>query len=245
MKLSGYYEIAGKFLFRWRSYLPLIILAGLILDVLLVESNTSRSRISWRWQLFCFGITLLGEIIRIIVNGTVPAGTSGRGTKELKAAHLNVDGFYSMVRHPLYLGNYFMWIGASLFFQKWYFPVIIALIFLAYYWCIIKYEERFLESKFGDEYKQWSAKVPALIPSFKNYIKSALSFSLKASLKKEHDSVFASVAIFYFFDIVHNYKLTYSFALINNWFWLFMISTALWIILKICKKLEWLDVERR
>jgi len=55
-------------------------------------------------------LSMFGFIIRAIAIGTTPKGTSGRNTKEGQVAEsLNTKGIYSMVRHPLYLGNYFMW----------------------------------------------------------------------------------------------------------------------------------------
>ena len=53
----------------------------------------------------------MGFLFRAWAIGTTPAGTSGRNTKEQVAEVLNSTGIYSIVRHPLYVGNYFMWIG--------------------------------------------------------------------------------------------------------------------------------------
>lgn len=223
----------------------MLIIVAIVLDMIFNKYAVPVRNISYVWQLVCFGIMLGGEAIRIMVNGSVVKDTSGRGTKELKAAQLNTDGFYSVVRHPLYLANLFMWSGASLFFQRWYLPVIIACLFFIYYGRIISYEERFLKSRFGDDYTCWARKVPSLIPSFKHYAPSKLLFNVKASLKKEHDSIFALVAICYFFTMVNDYALTGKIIFHNFWYLTFLICIVLWFIIKIMKKTSMLDVEGR
>ncbi|MGC9453013.1 MAG: methyltransferase family protein, partial [Oceanipulchritudo sp.] len=47
-------------------------------------------------------------------------GTSGRNTKQQVAYSLNTTGFYSVVRNPLYLGNFFMYLGIALFTHHWW-----------------------------------------------------------------------------------------------------------------------------
>lgn len=46
--------------------------------------------------------------------GQVPKGTSGRNTSQQVADTLSTDGVYSVVRHPLYLGNFLMCMGVSM-----------------------------------------------------------------------------------------------------------------------------------
>ena len=80
---------------------------------------------------------------------------------------LNLTGIYATVRHPLYLGNFLIWIGISTYVFNPLFIVIISLIFWLYYERIMFAEERFLERKFKDDYLNWSIGVPAFVPSFK------------------------------------------------------------------------------
>lgn len=238
-------EQIGKFLFRWRSYLPLVFIAGILAEVYFLEDPAIIAHRTLWWQLCCLTIVLVGEGIRFYVSGTVPVGTSGRGTKALKADTLNTDGFYSIVRHPLYLGNFFMWIGASLFFQRWYIAFTIGIIFLLYYRRIIVFEEQFLVAKFGKEFEIWSRKVSALIPTVKNYIPAKLPFKIKSAIKKEHDSIFAVIVIFYCFEMMRVYKVNEEIKFYNVWFYPFAISLLIWVVLKLMKKLHWLDVAGR
>ena len=63
---------------------------------------------------FASAISFIGLVIRAIVIGYVPEQTSGRNTTEKFADELNSTGMYSIVRHPLYLGNYITGLGISL-----------------------------------------------------------------------------------------------------------------------------------
>lgn len=97
-------------------------------------------------------MSFVGFLIRFYTIGTTPHGTSGRNTKQQVAEVLNSTGIYATLRHPLYLGNYLIWIGIVTYVFNPLFILIISLIFWLYYDRIMFAEERFLEKKFGDEY---------------------------------------------------------------------------------------------
>ena len=62
--------------------------------------------------------------MRFYTVGTTPKETSGRNTNQQVAAVLNSTGMYSMLRHPLYLGNYLIWVGLSIATFNLYFVMI-------------------------------------------------------------------------------------------------------------------------
>ena len=98
MSLKNEFAITGSWLFKHRSYLPLIILP-LLFYSLFTPVGTSFNLLLY----VGLSVSLLGECIRIITVAFVPAGTSGRNTKQQKATSLNQTGIYSIVRHPLYM----------------------------------------------------------------------------------------------------------------------------------------------
>ncbi len=103
--------------------------------------------------------------------GFTPKNTSGRNTSAGQIAdELNATGIYSLVRHPLYLGNFFMWLGPVLFLRSFVVIVFFVLIYWLYYERIMFAEEQFLRRKFGETYDKWSEKVRSLIPSFKDML---------------------------------------------------------------------------
>ena len=111
-----------------------------------------------------------------------------------------------MLRHPLYLGNYFIWIGIAAYIFNFLF-IIISLLFWLYYERIMFAEERFLEKKFGDEYLNWSNKIPAFIPRISNFIPSKIPFSFITVLRREYSGVLACVIGFCFFEVLKNNKM--------------------------------------
>ena len=119
------------------------------------------------WQAMCWAVGLLGVVIRAKTIGHVPPGTSGRNTSEGQVAEtLNTQGMYSLVRHPLYLGNYFMWMALVLATGRLDFALVVTLLYMMYYLRIAMAEEAFLAGKFGSTYSDWTATVPAFVPKF-------------------------------------------------------------------------------
>ncbi len=108
MALIHSFESSGNYLFKYRGQFPVLLF---ILCIPFVFA-TDYSKISLDLQriLLFIGIFFcaLGFCIRALTIGTTPKGTSGRNTSEQIAEQLNTSGIYSVVRHPLYVGNYFM-----------------------------------------------------------------------------------------------------------------------------------------
>jgi len=146
----------------------------------------------------------LGLFIRIYTVGHTPANTSGRNVKKQLADELNTTGIYSIIRHPLYLGNFFMWLSIALLTENIWFIIIFVFVYWVYYERIMFAEEQFLRAKFGNTYLIWASRIPAFLPSF-NFIqfkKPSVPFSWKKVLKKEKNGLFALFLIFCLFDVM-------------------------------------------
>ena len=189
MALQEEFEKQGLWLFRYRGVLPVIILMIGFLLFIQTELNPDsfflkNSPYEIYFEMFCLAIGLFGLFIRICVIGFTPKNTSGRTVKNQVADTLNTKGMYSLVRHPLYVGNYFMWLGPAILSGNFWFVVAFTLSYWVYYERIMYAEEQFLRNKFGSIYTDWSNKVPAFVPDFKNFIKADLSLSWKKSSAK-------------------------------------------------------------
>lgn len=229
MALVQSFEKTGNNLFRYRGQLPLIIFIAAIPVIYFTDYSWVNQSIYYGLMIGSIVLSIIGFIIRAITIGTTPRNTSGRNTKEQIAEVVNKTGIYSTVRHPLYLGNYFMWIGIVMYTFNFWFVLIISLAYWIYYERIMFAEERFLEKKFGNDYLEWSNRVPAFWPSFKNRIPSKIPFSLKSVLRREYSGFIATVAGFLFVDIVRDWILmpVYSF----NWVYAYVFAGALLITL--------------
>jgi protein-S-isoprenylcysteine O-methyltransferase Ste14 len=212
MALIHSFEKSGNYLFRNRGHIP-VILFVLAVPIIYITDTSYYSRTTILFiQIFSIAVSATGFFIRAVTIGTTPAGTSGRNTKEGQVAEqLNTTGIYSVIRHPLYLGNYLMWIGIVLFTYNIYFVIIISLAYWLYYERIMFAEERFLEKKFGQDYLDWSLQAPAFFPSFARYRKNTVPLSLKSILRREYSGVLATVFGFAFVDNIRIYFETGTF----------------------------------
>jgi protein-S-isoprenylcysteine O-methyltransferase Ste14 len=196
------FQKAGNWLFRWRSYLPLVLV---VLAIPAAQDSACRSGAypgNTDWEMLCLVFAFLGLLVRVLTVGYVPAGTSGRNTLKQVAATLNATGMYAVVRHPIYLGNFLMWFGVSLLPRCWWFTLITVLIFWVYYERIMFAEEGFLFEQFGEQYREWAARTPAFIPKLSNWVRPDLPFSLKSAISREYSTFFTIIALFTFFNVI-------------------------------------------
>jgi protein-S-isoprenylcysteine O-methyltransferase Ste14 len=236
MALREEFKKTGDWLFRWRSYLPLLLIAIFLVALRDFQYPYGSHRLDQLWEIFCLLISLFGLGIRVFTGGYVPGGTSGRSTKKQIASILNTRGLYSMVRHPLYLGNFFIFLGLSLFVRVWWFSLLIILIFWIYYERIMFAEEEFLVQKFGASFSEWARKTPAFLPRFKNWRKPDLPFSFKTAVGKEYSTFFAIILTFTALDIISELFASGKLILDLMWVILFSISLIMYLVIRIMKK---------
>jgi protein-S-isoprenylcysteine O-methyltransferase Ste14 len=142
----------GAVLFRNRSWLPVPFLAVILLA-------PARSSVT-QWVVGAL-LVAAGEWIRMA--GIAAAGTATR-RRSRDVQRLVTYGVFAWVRNPLYVGNFFIWMGfVTASGVLWFLPLGMA-IFAAQYSLIVSYEEGVLESIFGDEYLRYKASVPRWIP---------------------------------------------------------------------------------
>lgn len=236
MSLHREFETEGNWLFRWRSYVPLALTAVLFAAMQGFHYPWKSHAIDTVLDFLCLAVSLCGLAIRVATVGFVPNRTSGRNTTGQLADSLNTTGMYSILRHPLYFGNFWIWIGVSLFPRVWWCPVIVALAFLLFYERVMFAEERFLREKFGPMFDAWAARTPALWPKFSLWRPPARRFSLKGVLRRENSTLFAIVAGFFVLEevgtIIAEGRLTPD----PLWAVLFAFGLATYLTLKILKK---------
>lgn len=231
MALVHEFENSGNWLFKRRSWLPVfIVFAGLIMMYL---GNRQAIIFDLRDEMIFVGVSLFGQMIRIITVGFAPKNTSGRNTSAGQIAdRLNITGLYSIVRHPLYLGNFFMWLGPVLFLRSAWFLVVFVLIYWLYYERIMFAEEQFLRRKFGEEYDTWAARVSAIIPVFSKFVRPDLPFSVRNVLKREYNSFVNIFLIFIILDVFRNYFLSERIYLTAVYIWLTAIAVGIWLVIR-------------
>jgi protein-S-isoprenylcysteine O-methyltransferase Ste14 len=236
MALREELRLQGTWLFRWRSYAPLSALP-LVIVAAVQFTYPCRSRLAQQcWEILCFSVALIGLAIRVLTVGYAPHGTSGRNTRQQKADVLNTAGVYSVVRHPLYLGNFFIGLGLSLFYLQWWLTLSFVLLFWLYYERIMFTEEEFLREKFSSSYLEWANQTPAFVPAFRKWRPSAREFSPGFALRAEGQCFALIVCLFGLMDLGEELVAEGRWALDPHWKILCPLTLGLFAALWLCKK---------
>lgn len=243
----------GTFLFRWRSFIPLILIFPGIVAISesaeIVQKHGDFFEVTW--VLVGFIISLCGLAVRWFTVGFVPAGTSGRNTKDQRAEHLNTDGMYSIVKNPLYLGNFIVILGILVSIKVWWFVLMGGLAYWVYIERIIATEEDFLIEKYGKAYNIWADKTPIFIPNLRLWRAPEMIFSLKTVLRREYNGFTAVCTAFFFTEMILDVFVKREpifYWLSDDWPWatLFAFGLAVLLILRTLKKhTRFLRVEGR
>jgi protein-S-isoprenylcysteine O-methyltransferase Ste14 len=178
-------ERTGEVLFRWRSYLPLLLIPLVVWAIVGFRIPIETRAADWAWEIGSFLIALGGVGLRVWTVGTAAPGTSGRSTRRRQARSLNTTGPYSLIRHPLYVANVVIAVGLSLFPHAWLAPPIVGVLGVVYYICIARYEEAYLRERFGEEFRTWAARVHSTIPRFSGYVPASLRFDWAPVARRE------------------------------------------------------------
>ncbi len=232
-------ERSGNWLFRGRSYFPLVlyvlmaVVIGLGWDPLFQNFDVGSA-------VGCIAVSMLGQVIRALTIGYTPRGTSGRNTKAGQVAEvLNPQGMYSLVRHPLYLGNFFMWLGIMIYVGNVWFTVVCCLLYWLYYERIMFAEEAFLRGKFGQAYLDWSVDVPSFWPRNLKWQSPDVPFSMRNVLKREYNGFFAIFLSLAMVSVGKTYvHVTQDLADILHPFWQYALigSFAIFFLLRSLKR---------
>jgi protein-S-isoprenylcysteine O-methyltransferase Ste14 len=110
------------------------------------------------WVVWAFGMVLVMAPIVIFPR----RGGASQGLKYVKTTRVVDTGIYSVIRHPQYTGGiYSIFLTTLLIYPHWLFGVMgimgTYLIYLG-----TKTEDGILIEKFGDEYREYMDRVPAM-----------------------------------------------------------------------------------
>lgn len=92
---------------------------------------------------------------------------------EVGADFLCTSGPFAYTRNPLYLGNLIIGIGTSIALNEWYAYVLFALSWVFVYSIVIPHEEKYLQERFGNVYKEYMAHTGRVKPTLRPYKSNA------------------------------------------------------------------------
>jgi protein-S-isoprenylcysteine O-methyltransferase Ste14 len=178
----------GGWLFKQRTSLPLPIVAAL----LLIPPPAGDLNRTWL-PLAGVPVVLLGELVRMW--GVHYIGAISR-TRTDRLGPLIDSGPFALVRNPLYLGNILLWLGFAVSARLiWLAPIVVVLLALEYH-AIVRWEERLLETRMGEVYRQYMQRVPRWIPrlSAASAAPHGTAFSWRQTLYSERGTIIAIAA---------------------------------------------------
>lgn len=235
---------SGDWLFRRRSYLPLVLFVPVLLEVS-TSPHAALRALSPAWGAACFAVGLLGLLIRVLTVGHAPDGTSGRNTHGQVAEVLNTTGLYSLVRHPLYIGNTLMWLGPALLPGSWQLVLAVLFAIALFYERIIAAEERFLQQRFGVAFEEWAQRTatvwpfpprPPLATPGPRWRAPALPFSWRSVARREYSGLYGLVASFVVVELVAAFATYRRLSLGRGWIVVFVAGSIIYLVLRTLKR---------
>ena len=245
MNLKKHFETSGEWLFKRRGSFPLIAIP-FVLIALKDAGSLERccgAKAQMAWCIFSIAVSFFGLFLRCLTLGWVREGTSGRNTKGQVADRLNTTGMYSLVRHPLYLANFFIAFGYVLYIEVWWFVVIFILLFCVFYERVMYREESFLEEKFGEDFRKWAEHTTAFFPKLKNWVKPKSAFSWKMVLKREYSTFFGLIVGFIGTDFLVHLLSEQKIIFRYSWIVFFSIGFVTYWSLRLLRKNRLLDIK--
>jgi len=219
----------GRLVFKWRSYLPLLVLALLVWG--LASGYGTHDAMGW---LIRSGLGLAGSglALRIYAVGHAPPGTSGRHRSQ-HAALLNTFGIYSIVRHPLYVGNVLVWTGVSMASGWPLGAVISAAAAVAMFGVIVRHEDTFLSSRFGTAHEEWAEVTPAFFPRVSLWRTARRPFHLAKALASEYSTLHSIGLVALLFAALRHWQTDAGLPASRAWWVLLALNTATYLGIRV------------
>ncbi|MFC1627563.1 methyltransferase family protein [Gemmatimonadota bacterium] len=166
---------------------------------LLARITAGRWRITWGWAaglmllllarpvpasiLAGLPVVLLGELIRVLASGSL-----------IKEKQLTNWGIYAHIRHPLYVGSTLIGLGFIVMARSVWLAIPMMAIFVLIYSRTVSWEEKRMEERYGDLYREWVDRVPRFFPRRLSVKEIREHFTLKrARVNLEHQAVLGVV----------------------------------------------------
>lgn len=188
------------------------------------------------WDAFAASVALAGVAIRMLTVG-FESKHAGSEPAQPVAGPAYMGGLYSVVRHPLYLGNVVILLGLALAVKvSWIVPLMLAASGLLYGFVAL-WEEGLLIDRLGLIYRGWRSRTPAVLPNFSGWRTPGLRFSWRRALQCERDTLYHVIVGLFLIelatDIIGEGESVAQFlADDGHWLWLFAIGTLSWAALR-------------
>ena len=178
----------GGWLFRYRTSIPVPLALALLL---VPGQNLSHP---YLFDAAGAGLVAFGELVRLWAVRHI--GVISR-TRSDRLGPVVSTGPFALMRNPLYAGNLALWVGFALAAHLVWMAALVFVVLGFEYHAIVRWEERVLEARRGDEYRAYAARVPRWFPAMKRTrpaAGSAPAFSWRETLYSERGTLIAIAA---------------------------------------------------
>ncbi len=117
------------------------------------------------------------QAVRIVCGGAVfliGAALTSAGARTLRSRGTNVNplrptlalatgGIYGWTRNPMYLGGAPLMLGLAVMFALDWLPALMVPAWIVLHFGVVRREEQYLERKFGDAFRRYTARVPRYV----------------------------------------------------------------------------------
>lgn len=176
----------GNFFFQYRNYLfPVFYLLMFIPFVPRVTENYLLMLVVG------LGVLGIGQTIRLVTIGMDYIKRGGKGGR-IYAEGLVTGGLFAHSRNPMYVGNVTMVLGMGIMSNSYFYLLVMVPFFHFIYECIIRAEENYLRTQYGDAFETYCADVPRWLPNLKGISDTFKSQKLnfKKMFYKEYNTTF-------------------------------------------------------
>ena len=185
---------SGNCLFRIRNGLfPLLFV---VLMLVTGPANLLNNPAWDRLEIYVgAAIALSGEMFRLFVIGFAYIKRGGKNRK-VYANDLVIAGLYAHTRNPMYVGNFLIAVGVSIFYGSPWIYIFSIPFFTWVYLAITAAEEQYLLGKFGPAYEDYMKSVNRFVPDFRGLSKSLAGcrYRWRTVLAKEYGTLFGLLA---------------------------------------------------
>lgn len=225
--LVNYLESQGRAYYRYRKTFPVLyLIVGVFVwqwsQPFIAQSRHPEAEIIY--ETVCLVLSLSGFAIRLLTRALEQTVTrKGKNTQPF-AEILNTKGMYSIVRHPLYFADFFIYLGLVLYVQNFKFITCYFLLFTVFFERIISAEESYLKQKFGKSFLDWIAKTPIFFPDISLLQTKGVSFSWTNALMRETPTILKITLLFYLLEWTNHFTTGHT---VETFWHIIAISTLL------------------
>lgn len=173
----------GNFFFRYRTTISPLLLALMFLPGAVIVADPFVAAVVG------LAVATSGQAVRATTIGLAYIVRGGRG-RRVYADALVTQGLFGHVRNPLYVGKFFMVLGAGIAANRWPAAVALCAAYALMYHAVVRAEEAYLRGRFGAAFDEYCRRVPRWLPSVRGFTQTVAGAPLAWSrvLAKEYSA---------------------------------------------------------